>query len=556
MTVANSAIVPILRSLIAQYFRQAHTTTALVVLATMIGAVASIASPYLFSRAVDDLLKVGDHGGALRTLLLYALLFAIATGFGQASRFLIFLCAERLCFIANSTFFARILRKKPAFFLDHNAAEIGRAQQQGAETLNIITQLSIGGLLPGFVQIIFSAGLLGHFIGWEIALIVVIYGAVVIGLDYVRVGRVTPFLDKAMERSQQNAQLIGNAVAIVDTLRQTRGERWMAERFAASASDAFANWRHYALASSSFSVVLGIAAGFQLAITFLILVPRVDAGLLSVGAVVLFNTLLIQLNEPFHLVGMAIKETVEAAARFRPLAAMWHAPEEEDPADPISYRPSQGVVAFDDVTFRYENGRGVTKTSFGIQRGTPTFIVGETGSGKSTILRLLLKALQPSEGRILADGIDLARIASEDWFAHVGVVPQDVALLNDTLLSNIVLGRPFDDERLREAARQASILERIEGMPDGFETVVGERGLKLSGGERQRIAIARALYGKPAILVLDEASSALDEETERQIMDGLRDLADDLTIVAVTHRMSSIRPGDQIVRLPVVTSAK
>jgi ABC-type multidrug transport system fused ATPase/permease subunit len=208
------------------------------------------------------------------------------------------------------------------------------------------------------------------------------------------------------------------------------------------------------------------------------------------------------------------------------------------------------------VTFSYENGRGVTKTSFGIQRGTPTFIVGETGSGKSTILRLLLKALQPSEGRILADGIDLARIASEDWFAHVGVVPQDVALLNDTLLSNIVLGRPFDAERLREAARQASILERIEGMPDGFETVVGERGLKLSGGERQRIAIARALYGKPAILVLDEASSALDEETERQIMDGLRDLADDLTIVAVTHRMSSIRPGDQIVRLPVVTSAK
>jgi ABC-type multidrug transport system fused ATPase/permease subunit len=157
--------------------------------------------------------------------------------------------------------------------------------------------------------------------------------------------------------------------------------------------------------------------------------------------------------------------------------------------------------------------------------------------------------MEPAEGRILADEIDLVRITSGDWFAHVGVVPQDVALLNDTLSSNIVLGRPFDVELLKKVAAQASILSRIEAMPDGFDTVVGERGLKLSGGERQRIAIARALYGKPAILVLDEASSALDDDTERQIMDGLRDLAQDLTIIAVTHRMSSIRSGDQIVRL-------
>lgn len=122
-----------------------------------------------------------------------------------------------------------------------------------------------------------------------------------------------------------------------------------------------------------------------------------------------------------------------------------------------------------------------------------------------------------------------------------------MALLNDTLSANIVLGRPFNLDRLRKVAAQASILARVEAMPDGFGTVVGERGLKLSGGERQRIAIARALYGTPDILVLDEASS--DDDTERQIMDGLRDLAQDLTIIAVTHRMSSIQSGDQVVRL-------
>lgn len=543
------AIFPIMRLLLIDYWRDARGTTMLVIATSLIGAVASIAAPYLFSLAVDALTNDRDAEGAIETLLFYALLVGIATAFSQAARFLIFLCAARLCFIANLAFFSRLLRKTHAFFLDYNTAEIGTARQEGEQTLNIITQLGVGGLLPGFVQIAFSAALLGHLLSWQIALIVLGYGTAVIGLDYVRVGRVTPFLDKAMERSQENASLVGNAVAVIDTLRQTRGEGWIAERFAASASDAFTNWRRYALASSTFSGVLGIAAALQLAVTFLILVPRYHAGLLTIGDIVLFNTLLIQLNEPFHLIGMAIKETVEAAARFRPFAGMWVAPEVKEPENSLPYRPSEGTITFEDVTFRYPNGRGVSDLSFTVRRGTPTFIVGETGSGKSTVLRLLLKGLEPVEGRLLADGTDLTRITSGDWFAHIGVVPQDVALLNDTLAVNIVLGRPFDANRLSKAATQASILSRIEAMPDGFETVVGERGLKLSGGERQRIAIARALYDQPAVLVLDEASSALDDDTERQIMDGLRELAEDLTIVAVTHRMSSIQSGDQVVRL-------
>ncbi len=547
MTRTKAAIFPILRLLVMDYWRDARATTILVIVATLVGSVASITAPYLFSRAVDDLSRPSDD--ALRIFLFYATLFGIASAFSQASRFLVFLCAEKLCFIANLAFFARLLRKTHAFFVEHNPAEIGAARQEGQQTLNIITQLGVGGFLPGVVQIAFSAILLGNMVSWEIALIVAFYGLIVIALDYVRVDRVKPFLDTAMEQSQANAKLVGNAVAIIDTLRQTRGEAWVAARFASSARDAFDNWRRYALASSIFSGFLGIAATAQLAVTFLLLVPRYQAGQITIGDIVLFNTLLIQLNEPFHLVGMAIKETVEAAARFRPLAAMWDAPVATQPVDPLGYAPSQGSLVFQNVTFRYPDGRGISNLSFAVERGTPTFLVGETGSGKSTVLRLLLKGIAPDGGRILADDVDLARINSDEWFAHVGVVPQDVALLNDTLSVNIVLGRPFDPHHLRDVAMQASILSRIEDMPHGFDTIVGERGLKLSGGERQRIAIARALYGKPAILVLDEASSALDDETEREIMDGLRGFADNLTILAVTHRLSSIREGDQVIRL-------
>ncbi|MGU3420824.1 ABC transporter ATP-binding protein [Methylobacterium sp. D54C] len=519
------------------------------VASTVVGALAAIAAPYLFSRAVDDLAKGGQRTDVLPILMSYALLFGCAKAFGMGSRFLIFLCAERLSFIANTAFFGRLLRKTPAFFLEHNAAEIGTARQQGTQTLNTITQLGLGGLLPGCVQIAFSVLLLGKLVSWDIALIVFVYGAVVVSVDYLRVGRVRGSLNAAMDRSQANASLVGNAVAVIDTLRQTRGEAWVTQRFTASAGEAFAQWRRYAIVSSAFCGALGVAAASQLAVTFLILVPRYEAGLISIGGVVLFNTLLIQLNEPFHLIGIAIKETVEAAARFRPLATMWGAPEEVEPTDPLPYRPSEGIVAFENVTFRHPNGRGVSGVSFVARRGTPTFLVGETGSGKSTVLRLLLKGLRPTTGRVLADGLDLARVTSEDWFAHVGVVPQDVTLLNDTLSVNIVLGRPYDAARLRRAAASASILARIDAMPDGFDTVVGERGLKLSGGERQRIAIARALYGEPSILLLDEASSALDDDTERQIMDGLRYVSHRLTVIAVTHRTSMIRPGDQVINL-------
>lgn len=540
----------IVRLVLEAYWREARRTTLLVIGATVVGALAAITAPYLFSRAVDALTTGTGTGAALHLLLLYALLVGVAAALGQAARFLILLCAERLAFMANTAFFSALLRKTPDFFLEHNSAEIGSARQSGAQALNTVAQLVVGGLLPGLVQITIAAVLLWRLLSWDVAVIVFVYGAIVIGLDYVRIGRVRPFLKAAMASSQENAKLVGNAVALIDTLRQTRGEAWIQDRFARGAGETVANWRGYVLASSAFSGALGLAATLQLAVTFLLLMPRYEAGSLTVGDIVLFNTLLLQLNEPFRLVGMAIKETTEAAARLRPLATLWSAPEQAEPDDPVPYRAAEGTIAFEDVTFHYANGRGVADLSFTARRGTPTFVTGETGSGKSTVLKLLLKGAAPTQGRILVDGIDLTRVTDTDWFSQVGVVPQDVALLNDTLSANIVLGRPFDAVRLRAAAERASILPRIEAMPDGFDTVVGERGLKLSGGERQRIAIARALYGAPSILILDEASSALDAETEREVMDGLRGGADRLTIVSVTHRIATIRAGDQIVRLP------
>jgi ABC-type multidrug transport system fused ATPase/permease subunit len=240
---------------------------------------------------------------------------------------------------------------------------------------------------------------------------------------------------------------------------------------------------------------------------------------------------------------------VQSYSNFLPFARMWQADIHEDLAGSAAFAISEGSIQFADVSYLYPNNRGVSGASFTARRGTISYITGDTGSGKSTLFKLLLKAMQPTAGRITVDGVDLSDISRAEWFAQVAAVPQDVVLLNDTLAVNIVLGRGYDEDRLRRAAERAAILGFIEGLEEGFATVVGERGLKLSGGERQRIAIARALYADPAILLLDEASSALDTETEKDIMDQLRFIREDVTIIAITHRLSVIAEDDSVVSI-------
>jgi len=228
---------------------------------------------------------------------------------------------------------------------------------------------------------------------------------------------------------------------------------------------------------------------------------------------------------------------------------MWGADEEPDVTPHPNFRLKTGSIEFERVGYTYRDKPAVSDVSFVARRGRLNFLTGETGSGKTTLFKLALKSLEPKEGRVLVDGEPLNEVARADWYSVIGVVPQEIMLLNDTITSNIILGRPLDEAKLRYAVERASIAKFIEGLPEKYETRIGERGLKLSGGERQRVAIARALYADPQILFLDEASSALDERTEAEIMGEIRRLADEMTIIAITHRKTVIAPGDAVVEL-------
>ncbi len=514
-----------------------------------VSSVSSVAAPYLFSRLIDRLSQETLVSGLLWGFVIYATLLGLSAALQHMVQYLSFMTAENLGFIASTRFFERILKKTTVFFVEHNPAQIQNANARGRSALITLVELGLVAFIPGAVQILLTLATLGALINAEVVAITVIYGTAAIAITLVSTRRARVYLDRAVEAGQENARFVGNAMNAMETLRHFGSHGWMSHRFSTKAREVRDNWRAFVLQRLGSIALLGLGLAIQFAVTFWLLLPRYEAGTLSIGEIVLFNTLLLQLNLPFEMIAHAIDDVARSRADLGPMARMWSAPEERQVSQATAFTPRDGRVVFEDVGYTYDNGRGLNAVSFAARRGGITFVTGETGSGKSTIFKLALKSMEPDKGRILVDGTDLAAIDRADWYGAIAVVPQDVVLLNESLEDNILLGRPRDEARLREAAEKAAILPFIAALPAGFDTTVGERGLKLSGGERQRIAIARALYGNPAILFLDEASSALDEATERDIMEHIRLLARDVTVLAITHRRSVITEADTVIAL-------
>jgi ATP-binding cassette subfamily B protein len=272
----------------------------------------------------------------------------------------------------------------------------------------------------------------------------------------------------------------------------------------------------------------------------------------TVGDFVLINAMMIQLYQPLNFMGMVYREIKQAVIDIEKMfGVLSRNPEVKDRPGAKSLAVASGTVRFDDVRFSYDPERPILKgLSFEVPAGKTVAIVGPSGAGKSTISRLLFRLYDISGGRILIDGQDIRDVTQESLRASIGMVPQDTVLFNDTIRYNIRYGRwDATDAEVEEAASLAQIDSFIRRSPKGYETEVGERGLKLSGGEKQRVAIARTVLKAPPILLLDEATSALDSHTEQEIQIALERVSRNRTSLVIAHRLSTIVGADEIIVL-------
>jgi ATP-binding cassette subfamily B protein len=337
-----------------------------------------------------------------------------------------------------------------------------------------------------------------------------------------------------------------------ETVKYFSAERREAERYDAAMAgyEEAAIKTSYSLAFLNFGQALLITGGLIAVMVMAAL--GVQAGTLTVGDFVMVNAYMIQITMPLNFLGTVYREIRQSLIDMGDMFDLLDQPAEvTDKPGAAPLRVTGGNVEFRDVRFGYEQERPILHgLSLAVPPGRKVAIVGPSGAGKSTIGRLLFRFYDVTGGAVLIDGQDLRDVTQESLHAQIGVVPQDTVLFNDTILYNIAYGRPeATRDEIEAAARAAKIHEFIISLPKGYDTMVGERGLKLSGGEKQRVGIARTLLKNPPILLLDEATSALDSETEAGIQAQLRAMGEGRTVIAIAHRLSTIVDADEIVVL-------
>src|SRR6202790_3485883 len=354
------------------------------------------------------------------------------------------------------------------------------------------------------------------------------------------------------ERAKINAEVSGRLTESLSGVRVVKGyhaESREHDVFTKGVQRLLENVLRSLTTMSMMSFSTTALGGVVGALVMLVGAHQVLAGKITPGDFISYTAFLAFMIAPvFQVVGIGTQLTEAVAGLERTREVLDERPEDEDPRRPISLPDIEGELAFDHVSFEYETGKPVLQdVSFLALPGTVTALVGSSGSGKSTIIGLVAAFHVPLEGRVLVDGVDLATVRLDSYRTRLGVVLQESFLFDGSIRENVAFSRPYaSEEEILAACRIARVDEFAERFPDGYDTIIGERGVKLSGGQRQRVSIARAILADPRILILDEATSSLDSESEMLIQEGLAQLMRGRTTFVIAHRLSTIRRADQI----------
>jgi ATP-binding cassette, subfamily B, heavy metal transporter len=438
------------------------------------------------------------------------------------------------------------------FHLERQTGGMSRDIERGTRGISTLLSYMLFSILPVILEFALVALVLFARFDWRF--VAVTFAAVLVYIGFTVT--VTEWR-MAIRRRVNDLDSRANTRAIDSLLNYETVKYFNNEEFEARRYDE--NLRLYENAATKNEVSLGILNMGQsfiiaIAVTILMILAAegVVGGALTLGDLVLINGLLIQLYIPLNFLGMVYREIKQALADMdRMFRLLEEHREIEDRPNAVAVRGGPAALRFDHVDFGYDARRQVLHdVTFEVPAGSKVAVVGPSGSGKSTLARLLYRFYDVTAGAVRVNGIDVRDLAQTSLRAAIGIVPQDTVLFNDTIFYNIQYGRPSaSPDEVIEAAKAAHIHDFIAALPDGYETRVGERGLKLSGGEKQRVAIARALLKDPRILIFDEATSALDSRSEKAIQGELDRIAQGHTTLVIAHRLSTIMDADQILVL-------
>jgi ABC-type transport system involved in Fe-S cluster assembly fused permease/ATPase subunit len=521
----------------------------------MIGAkAAAVYVPILYSRTVDALTKPDQLAVALPVALIlgYGLARIGGAGFGEIRDALFASVSQRAVRMVALQTYQHLHRVSLRFHLDRQTGGLSRVIDRGVTGMQSVLRLAVFNVVPTAIELLLVTGIIWHLFDWRYAAVTFMAVVVYVAFTSTLAGRRGRYRRTLNESDNDASSKSLDSLLNYETVKYFGNEAHEAARY----DKALARYERAAIrVQVSLNMLnLGQAAIISLGLTTIMLMAAssMAAGQMTIGKFVLINTYLVQLYQPLNFLGMVYMTIKQGLVDMEQMFTLMQVQAEiVDKPDAAPLVANGGEIRFENVQFGYRPDREILHgISFTIPAGRRLAIVGPTGSGKSTISRLMFRFYDVTGGRVLIDGQDVRDVTQASVRAAIGVVPQDTVLFNDTIGYNIGYGNPnASPEEVEQAARLAQVHDFVVRLPEGYETMVGERGLKLSGGEKQRVAIARTILKDPCILILDEATSALDTGTEQEIQGAFRAAMSNRTTMVIAHRLSTVVDADEIIVL-------
>lgn len=526
----------------------------LALLCLIVAKIASVGLPFVLKSLVDTLSTASTEqmiSVPIALVVTYGGLRLINTVISEVRDTLFGRVTERAIRRLGLSVFEHLHRLDLAFHLERRTGGLSRDIERGTSGVSFLMRFMVFNIVPTLLEIALVVGIL--FYNYGVLYAVITLGAV---LAYILFSVVatewrTEFVREAARADSHSNTRAIDSLLNYETVKYFNNESYESQQY----DQALASWesakRNNRL--SLFALNVGQALIISLAMTIMLALAakHVSEGIMTIGDFVLINAFMMQLFMPLNFLGFVYREIRGALANIeRMFSLLDRVPTIQDKHHATSPEITQGGLRFENVSFNYDGRAILSDVSFELPPGKKFAIVGDSGAGKSTIVKLLFRFYEAQQGRIFIDNHDICSLTQQALRQAIAIVPQDTVLFNDSLLENIRYGSPLaTDEQVNEAIKMAHLSGFIELLSDGWHTKVGERGLKLSGGEKQRVAIARAILKGSPLLVFDEATSSLDSHSEQAILSALKEVARGHTSLVIAHRLSTIVDADQILVL-------